>query len=472
MAHVVTAQDYASWREQARALLQANIAPPEVIWNSESAQTSLFVSSVFAPVSAQPLRTVPQEFLELAEVVCHHRDTERFSLLYEMLWRLTHGETHLLRIASDPLTRTLQLMEKAVRRDVHKTKAFVRFRKTTDADGNDHYIAWHRPDHFSLKLSAPFFQRRFAVMRWTILTPDESAFWDGEELHFGPGATVADAPDDDAMEVLWKEFYRAIFNPARIKLKAMKKEMPVRHWPTLPEAALIDSLLREAPQRVERMIANGTVCSAANFLPEELTLKALRAAASACQGCELYRTATQTVFGVGPKEAAMVLVGEQPGDEEDKTGKPFVGPAGEVLNRALAEAGLDRNKLYLTNAVKHFKFRLTNGRRIHSTPTLREINACKPWLEAELSCLQPKVAVCLGVSAARALINPGFTLGTMRGEFVQKGNLNLLPTYHPSAVLRSQAAEQIYAALVTDLRKAAVFIETTQLRQTKTTDKH
>src|SRR6185295_4520361 len=129
----------------------------------------------------------------------------------------------------------------------------------------------------------------------------------------------------------------------------------------------------------------------------------------------------------------------------------FIGPAGKVLDRALIEAGLDRNKLYLTNAVKHFKHSLTNGRRIHRAPTLREINACKPWLEAELSCLNPKVIVCLGLSAARALISPGFTLREMRGKLLQHGRLNFLVTYHPAAVLRGQPSDEIYAALVEDL---------------------
>ncbi|NOT60186.1 MAG: DNA metabolism protein [Acidobacteria bacterium] len=259
MSYVVTAQDYASWRTQARALLQAAIAPNEIVWNDAAAQTALFavteLPSASTTTTGVVVPTVSPQFLELAETVCHHRDPERFALLYQMLWRLVHEEKHLLDLASDSLTRTLQLMEKAVRRDVHKTKAFVRFRKVIDADDHEHFIAWHRPDHYSLKLSAPFFARRFAVMRWTILTPDESAHWDGEELHFGPGAKATDAPDDDAMEVLWKEFYRAIFNPARIKLKMMKKEMPVRHWQTLPEAELIGAMLIEAPQRVERMLA-------------------------------------------------------------------------------------------------------------------------------------------------------------------------------------------------------------------------
>ncbi len=254
-AYVVTASDYASWRAQARALLQADVPPTEIVWNDEAKQDALFAATALPPAAAAATQTVPPHFLELAEVVCYHRDAERFALLYQMLWRLVHEEKHLLELVSDPLTRALQLMEKAVRRDVHKTKAFVRFRKIIDADEQEHFIAWYCPDHYSLPLSAPFFARRFAVMRWTILTPDESAHWDGEQLHYGPGATAADAPDGDALEHLWKEFYRAIFNPARIKLKAMKKEMPVRHWQTLPEAELIGAMLLEAPQRVERMLA-------------------------------------------------------------------------------------------------------------------------------------------------------------------------------------------------------------------------
>jgi len=271
---------------------------------------------------------------------------------------VTYENKNLLKIVSDPLTYKLEIMVKAIRRDVHKTKAFVRFRKKYDDDGSEHYIAWHRPDHYSLPLSAPFFVRRFAIMRWTILTPDESAYWDLENLHFGTGAKVSDAPGEDLMEVLWKEFYRAIFNPARIKVKTMKKEMPVRHWATLPEAALIPEMLAAAQTRVKDMIAHqeGHAYSATDFIPNELNLEKLSEAAKSCQGCPLYKKATQTVFGIGPKDAKLVLVGEQPGSEEDKQGRPFIGPAGEVLNQALMDVGLDRTKIYLTNAVKHFKF--------------------------------------------------------------------------------------------------------------------
>ena len=330
----VEATDFSSWRNTARKLLHAGILPWEVSWGEgRSGQTSLFTQDLDAIKLGAAVK-VSQDFLKLAERICHHRDPDRFNLLYQMLWRLIFENKNLLKIVSDPLTHKLETMVKAIRRDVHKTKAFVRFRKKYDDDGCEHYIAWHRPDHYTLPLSAPFFVRRFGVMRWTILTPDESAYWDMENLHYGTGAKVSDAPSEDLMEILWKEFYRAIFNPARIKVKTMKKEMPVRHWATLPEAALIPEMLAGAERRVKEMIAHkeGHAYSATDFIPNDLNLETLSAAAKNCQGCPLYKKATQTVFGIGPRDAKLVLVGEQPGSEEDRQGTPFIGPAGEVLN--------------------------------------------------------------------------------------------------------------------------------------------
>lgn len=403
----VHVDDFKEWRDKARQLLHAEIEPSHIVWNDLPQQDNLFGHTVEQEipevVHATPLN-VPAEFLKLAEIVSLHRSSERFHLLYTMLWRLVHEEKNLLKILSDPLTNKLMLMHKSIQRDVHKTKAFVRFRQTVDEQGNAHYIAWHKPDHYSLRLSAPFFQRRFEVMKWTILTPDESVYWDGEHLHFGPGASVHEAPKGDHMEMLWKEFYRAIFNPARIKIKAMKKEMPVRHWATLPEASIIPELLAEAPERVQKMIAHqeGHALSAIDFMPAKRDLLSLRAAAQSCKGCPLHCEATQTVFGSGPEHARLVLVGEQPGDEEDKAGEVFIGPAGQILNQALEEAGIERSAIYITNAVKHFKFVRQGNLRIHRSPTLTDIAQCRPWLEAELNAIQPHLVVCLGASAARA----------------------------------------------------------------------
>ena len=198
---------------------------------------------------------------------------------------------------------------------------------------------------------------------------------------------------------------------------------------------------------------------AARFVPERAGLDELRAAAARCEGCELFRHATQTVFGRGPSDARIVLGGEQPGDQEDLKGAPFVGPAGEVLDRALGEAGLDRGRVWVTNAVKHFKFVERGKRRIHQTPRLPEIAACRPWLEAELEVLKPAVLGCLGATAARAIFGPEFRLLRERGRFIEtRWAAKTIATLHPSAVLRGQDdAEQarLYAMLRDDLRLIA-----------------
>jgi uracil-DNA glycosylase family protein len=191
-------------------------------------------------------------------------------------------------------------------------------------------------------------------------------------------------------------------------------------------------------------------------VPATRSLRVLAAAARHCAGCPLYRAATQTVFGDGPRDASVVLVGEQPGDREDLTGEPFVGPAGRVLDQCLEEAGIDRTTVYLTNAVKHFKHEQRGKRRIHQRPTTDEINACNPWLTAELDVVRPAVVVALGATAARSLSGRNLPIGTSRGRRFDVGGRPMAVTYHPSAVLRGdERAATIRAALVEDLRLAA-----------------
>jgi uracil-DNA glycosylase family protein len=203
----------------------------------------------------------------------------------------------------------------------------------------------------------------------------------------------------------------------------------------------------------------GSAGGAQPFVPPTSDLRKLAAAAASCQGCDLYRHATQTVFGRGPASARAVLVGEAPGDQEDLQGAPFVGPAGEVLDRALAAAGLPREELYVTNAVKHFKFVRTPKRRIHQTPNSAEMEACRPWLAAELSALSPRVLVCLGATASKALLGPGFRLMKERGRFLDSTLApRVLATFHPSAVLRAEdeaGRSRVYETLVADLKLAA-----------------
>ncbi|GAA3244622.1 UdgX family uracil-DNA binding protein [Nonomuraea helvata] len=194
---------------------------------------------------------------------------------------------------------------------------------------------------------------------------------------------------------------------------------------------------------------------AAEFLPDRLDLDSLRHAAAGCEGCGLYRNATQTVFGEGPKEARFMLVGEVPGDQEDRQGHPFVGPAGRLLDKGLEEAGIERDDVYVTNAVKHFSFTLRGKRRIHQKPTAAEITACHPWLDAELSVVRPEVIVVLGATAARSLLGREFRVTRQRGEPVPLGDALAVATVHPSAVLRAPDRDLAYKGFLADLRVAA-----------------
>ena len=211
---------------------------------------------------APPLR-VPPDFVRLCEQLILHRDPARFALMYRLLWRMAQGGDMARAARHDPLDADRMQahhMVRAVRRDMHKMHAFVRFRPVVEPDGNTLHMAWFEPDHYITVANAGFFIRRFTQMRWAILTPDASVRWDGQQLHTGPGAQRSDAPPPDAGEALWLTYYRHIFNPARLKLSMMKKEMPTRYWHNLPEAALITELAQTAHERSAKMVeAEATV---------------------------------------------------------------------------------------------------------------------------------------------------------------------------------------------------------------------
>jgi DNA polymerase len=198
--------------------------------------------------------------------------------------------------------------------------------------------------------------------------------------------------------------------------------------------------------------------TAADFLPKRLSIPALRRASKQCRGCELYKNATQTVFGEGPADAKLFFVGEQPGDQEDRAGHPFVGGAGRIFDAALADAGIDRSQVYVTNAVKHFKWEPRGKRRIHKKPSAREIAACRPWLEAEIRTIHPRIIVCLGATAAQSLLGSSFRVTKQRGELIKSDWAPwIMATYHPSAVLRApDEAERarLNAEFTSDLHRA------------------
>jgi DNA polymerase len=306
-------------------------------------------------------------------------------------------------------------------------------------------------------------------MHWAILTPRRSVCWNGAALTFGPGANRSDAPPADAAEALWLTYYASIFNPARLKLAMMRKEMPRRYWKNLPESVLIQPLAAGAAERSGRMVEQVpaepvrrrpassralAVAARPAVLHAPGSLAELHDATQRCRECPIGAHATQAVNGEGNERARLMLVGEQPGDREDLRGRPFVGPAGQLLDRALEQLRWPRDQLYLTNAVRHFKFELRGKRRIHKTPAQQEAAACLHWLESEIALVKPAAAIALGATAARALLGRAVSVTRERGRwFVRADGVRVLVTLHPSALLRMEPAEraQAYDQWVADL---------------------
>lgn len=476
--------DFDGWREAARTALALRIPPEEMAFALPGDLAPLFAEALpERPADAAPFN-VPKSFPDVARKLICHADPERFIFAYRLLWRL-QDEKKLLEIVSDPDTRRAVEMQKAVYRDSHKMKAFVRFREIEDAEGQRQYIAWFEPFHHVVELTAPFFMRRFPGMIWSILTPKRSVHWDGVEMVFAPGADPSQKPADDDMEALWLTYYASIFNPARLKVKAMQAEMPKKYWHNLPEATLIEPLIRGAEAAQRRMIetqptlpsfrhekqaerndmaraaSQAPAFNGFNKPPEDI--EEAREQAKHCKACPLWEPATQTVFGKGPADAPVIFVGEQPGDQEDLAGEPFIGPAGKVFDEALAAAGIDRSQAYVTNAVKHFKFEPRGKRRIHAKPNMGEVKVCRWWLEQERELIKPKLIVALGATAAASVLGKTVTIRDTRSKLIDlpDGTTKLLVTVHPAYILRlpdpdAQARER--EAFHADMDRAKAYV--------------
>lgn len=475
--------DFEGFRREARRHLSMGVAPGELAFIVDARRVA--PAEPAADVGS-PLRVAPST-LALMEEAGRHADPARFELMYRLLWRLRDQPA----VQHDPLDADrmrLAQMAQAVRREQHKMKAFVRFRPVDEpGQPTPLHVAWFEPAHHVLEAVAPFFVRRFAGMRFSILTPGRSLCWDGEALHWAEGSTREHAPPADAGEALWLAYYAHVFNPARLKLAAMVNEMPRRYWRNLPEAALIAPLAAAAASRSSRMLetpgtvamrripeaarageAPGHAARAATVPPlpgdlpadadARLVLLRERAALAAhCRACPLGERATQTVPGQGRVGAALMLVGEQPGDQEDLRGQAFVGPSGQLLDRALTALGLPRDAIYLTNAVKHFKYQLRGKRRLHKTSAQQEVAACLHWLEEEIALVRPRAIVALGRTAAMALLSHDVAVSEDRGRwFAHASGTPVLVTLHPAAILRGPDGEReaAFAGWVADLAVA------------------
>ncbi|WP_379550170.1 UdgX family uracil-DNA binding protein [Qipengyuania sp. DGS5-3] len=432
--------DFDYWREQARVLVQCDIPPDHVSWTEPGGTQDLFTDTggvLPEPADAGKLVRAPKRFLALARNAALHSNPQRFALLYGLLWRLQE-RPGIMQDKADPDVRRLEELDKNVRRDSHKMHAFVRFREVRETAENGsnvepHYVAWFEPDHHILRANAGFFKRRFANMRWSILTPRGSLHWDTETIREGPPAQRSDAPEGDPTEDLWRTYYASIFNPARLKVSAMLSEMPKKYWKNMPEAALIPELIASAQSREAQMVSAGE----REVRERPTSLVDIERGVDTCRDCPIAKCGTRTVMGEGPSGATLMIIGEQPGDQEDLAGRVFVGPAGQVLDAQLQRAGIDRKAAYVTNAVKHFKFVQRGKRRLHQNPTAKEIDTCRWWVEAERAIVKPKLVLALGSSAARSLLGKTVSVKQVRGAPItlQDGS-ELWVTVHPSYLLR------------------------------------
>ncbi len=441
--------DLAGWRKKARQLLEFAVPPEQVVWTvegrAETASLDMFGETAFSPgVGNYPGRkvTIARALLATINTALLNSVKDRFALAYDIVFR-ARTEPKLHRNPADAGVKRLNALAKSVRRDIHKMHAFVRFRKIGEEAGRERFVAWFEPDHHIVEAVAPFFRNRFAGMDWLIVTPEASIAWDGTRLRYGPGGTRSDVPESDVVEDEWRTYYASIFNPARVKIQAMKSEMPVKYWKNLPEAELIVPLIRESARRVDRMlteqrapalfVGEAGMTDAASFV----SLDALYDALAASRDMPEQDFSKTIVRGEGPADASILIVGEQPGDREDLAGRPFVGPAGQMLDRALAEAGIERRRAYLTNAVKRFKFTPRGKRRIHQTPNAGEIRHYRWWLDQERKLVKPDIVIALGATAARALIGKPAKISQFRGQRLDYADkATLIVTVHPSYLLR------------------------------------
>jgi len=423
MRHVVLdgETDWDGWRRATRALVLAGVAPDDVRW-------SVGGSPADALPEAGGTFNVSRTLVALAGLAIQAREPERFALLYRLLWRANAGEK-VLEHPQDPELRRAQGLALAVRADAHRMRTDLRFVPVGAL-----FLSWYAPAHFVLEANAQLLARRFPASSFAIITPDGSAHWDGSALRFAAGVAHDAVPDDDALQHWWHSHHAALLDHARVGT-------------SVPEA----EDLSESPRPLDRPPVGPVVLPVG---ADDALLAATREAAD-CRRCHLYQHATQTVFGEGPADARIMLVGEQPGDQEDVIGRPFVGPAGQLLDRALEDAGLDRRTVYVTNAVKHFKFVPRGKRRLHQTPEPAEITACKFWLDVERVRLQPRLLVAMGASAARAVLGRAVTIGRERGRAIHlPDGQAVFVTVHPSFLLRVPDEEtkvREYHAFVQDL---------------------
>lgn len=462
-AVVRLAQSFDEWRAAARELIARKVPPADVAWHAQTDSGDLFSTAPEATDASAPMLRLPRQLVELLQAAACFNVHDRWAFLYQVLWRWQLGQHDVISPADADGAR-LHAMAKAVRREEHDMHAYVRFRERAESDGAPRFVAWFEPTHEVLPQVARHFARRMGSTSWMIATPAASMLWDGTTLHAGPALLRGAADIDDAGEALWLTYYRSIFNPARVNADLLHSHIPARFWKNLPEGAIVPAMVSGAANGERRTGQTASVGQRGGAAMIPITAERAQPARELpttldqCRRCELWKSATQAVPGTGPEQARIMLVGEQPGDLEDLAGLPFVGPAGALLEQAMQEAGMARDSIYLTNAVKHFKWEPRGKRRLHKTPAQREILACHGWLDEEIRRVQPQVIVALGSTALKSLRQDGAASMTpLLGTPIEHEGRWLVTVYHPSYVLRAPDAasrRQAYRVIVDGLRRA------------------
>jgi probable DNA metabolism protein len=460
--HSVCARTFEEWREAARPLLAEAVRVDDITFLESRAPERPRTGPAVTPRDGGPSALkLSRSLVQLLEAISHYRHPGRWELMYRLAWRYLNENRQLLDDEADPDVRHAQKWERQVNQACHKMHAFVRFREIRDdATGALSYFAWFESPHEILRRGAPFFARRFPNMSWTIATPDGAAICEGGNLRFIDAPAEKPQHLTDSHETLWRTYYRSICNVARINPTLMQREMPQRYWQHLPESTEIPTLIRDGMEKFAQRHSEVDDTSLRMAKAIERSLAQLPPPAegpAACKRCDLWRHATQAVTGEGAEQASIMLVGEQPGDEEDLRGRAFVGPAGKVLDDAITTAGLTRGDLFITNAVKHFKWEPRGKQRLHKRPDVTEIKACNVWLEREIASVQPRVIVALGATALRALTGLSESIESARRQTIRhRSGARIVCTYHPSAILRAADGngETLRHHLIADLERA------------------
>ncbi|MFP3566325.1 UdgX family uracil-DNA binding protein [Paraburkholderia sp. SIMBA_030] len=501
MQRIPIEPSFAAWRRAARALLRQGVEPGQIEWiESDDAAAhgengisdparqdthalaatgteatsgtsgASNASDTTTTATAFAVPAIPRELLTRLKTAGCFRAPDRWALLYRVLWRWTHGERNVL----DPDDADSALLDQriqAVERETDDLLALTLFRRRDPSMGPPEFVGWYEPHHDLLARAAARLAPRTGESTWMLTTPHGAAFWNGMLLRIGQplpdeaahsaqasaaNAMTGEAITSEPTEALWLAYYASAFNAAQ-------SSVPLRYWRTPPAGPPLPAQLALARTRLGAQSAPVTVPDAPPVEYSALTppFREPTGPLATCRRCALWRNATHAVAGAGPAHAAIMVVGEQPGEQEDRQGEPFTGPAGQLLDAVLARAGVERAALYLTYAVKHYKWEWLDQQRVHRTPAQREVEACQYWLEEELTRIAPRVVVTLGPTALKALTGPHVNLSEYLGQTIAHDGRLIVPTYHPSYALRTADARLrngIEATIATAFSRAAKLV--------------